>query len=35
MARAQREGVDVLILDTSGRLSNNYELITELQVGNY
>jgi fused signal recognition particle receptor len=30
--RAKREGFDVVIIDTSGRLSNNFELTTQLQV---
>ena len=32
LQRAQRENFDVLIVDTSGRLSNNFELIEELKV---
>lgn len=32
MQRAKREHFDVLIIDTSGRLSNNYDLTQELQV---
>lgn len=32
MQRAKKEQFDVLIIDTSGRLSNNYDLTQELQV---
>ena len=31
MQRGIREGYDVIIIDTSGRLSNNFELIQQLQ----
>lgn len=30
--RAKSEGFDFVIIDTSGRLSNNFELIEQLQV---
>ena len=31
MQRALHESVDIVIVDTSGRLSNNFELIEQLQ----
>lgn len=32
LKRAVQEDFDVCIIDTSGRLSNNFELVDELQV---